>query len=353
MAAEPFNSLSGYTVGIPAVTVIDNNGNVVTNFVNLSGLVSANTVYANNYYWANGIPFNTNPGGLNTQLQYNNNGSLGGIPNVTFNGNILNLGDISKLSIGGGDNGYFLQTDGLGNLTWAAGGGGGGNGSPAGSNTQIQFNNQSDFGASANLTFDSSTNLLNLVGNITVGNANLGNVATANYFVSSAGSMTLGNGIIGVIGNAAGIFSSVITDINLGLTANVVIGSTTGQVTARNNLVVNNNINANTIQVNDVYSKRPAITVTTNTVIDSFAISEYRSAKYTIKVSDNTGYQALEVLLVHNNINSIITVYGSLSMTGLDLVTLTTEINGSNVELKATGLNANTSVNLMGTYVPD
>ena len=56
---------------------------------------------------------------------------------------------------------------------------------------------------------------------------------------------------------------------------------------------------------------------------------------------------------MHNNINSIITVYGSLSITQLDLITLATGINGSNVELKATGLNANTSVNLMGTYVPD
>lgn len=38
---------------------------------------------------------------------------------------------------------------------------------PAGANTQIQFNNGAgDFGASANLTFDSATNLLNVVGNI-------------------------------------------------------------------------------------------------------------------------------------------------------------------------------------------
>ena len=50
------------------------------------------------------------------------------------------------VSVGGTTN--FLRADG----TWAAPAGGGG--SPAGSNTQIQFNNSGTFGASANLTWD-------------------------------------------------------------------------------------------------------------------------------------------------------------------------------------------------------
>jgi len=139
MAADKFNSLTGYTVGIPAVDVIDGNGNVISNFLNLSGNVSANKVYANSFFYANGDPFNANPGGINTQLQFNDNGALGGIPNVTWNGNILSLGTASTVSIGGGDNGYFLQTDGTGNLTWAAGGSNGGNGSPGGANTQFSL----------------------------------------------------------------------------------------------------------------------------------------------------------------------------------------------------------------------
>ena len=43
---------------------------------------------------------------------------------------------------------------------------------PAGSNTQIQYNNNNDFGASANFTFDSVTNNLALNGNILLGSAN-------------------------------------------------------------------------------------------------------------------------------------------------------------------------------------
>ena len=72
-----------------------------------------------------------------------------------------------------------------------------------------------------------------------------------------------------------------------------------------------------------------------------------------MKVSDNTGYQALEVLLVHDGVTPIMTVYGSLSTTGADLVTLTTVLSGSNILLRASPVNTSTSVNLMGTYVPD
>ena len=52
----------------------------------------------------------------------------------------------------------------------------------AGSNTQIQFNDgNTNFGASANFTFNQTTNLLTVVGNSQFNNANLGNLATANF----------------------------------------------------------------------------------------------------------------------------------------------------------------------------
>jgi hypothetical protein len=59
------------------------------------------------------------------------------------------------------------------------------------------------------------------------------------------------------------------------------------------------------------------------------------------------------VLLIHNGINSLVTVYGSLSTAGIDLITLSTQIVSGNVELSATALGANTNVNLIGMYVSD
>lgn len=166
MSAEYFNSLGGFSVGIPEVPVIDANGNVVTNVLT-NGNVFANVVYATYYRYANGQPLTVSAGGSNTQLQYNNNGAFAGIPNVTFNGSNLSLGSVANLKILGGTNGYFLQTDGEGNLTWAAGGNGGGNGSPGGANTQVQFNDSGSFGGDAGFIYNKDTNLLT-VANLTV-----------------------------------------------------------------------------------------------------------------------------------------------------------------------------------------
>ena len=112
--------------------------------------------------------------------------------------------------------------------------------------------------------------------------------------------------------------------------------------------------NSTTLSVGDLYSSRTAVSVGgSNTTIDSFAAADYRSAKYTIRVSDSTGYQSIEVLLVHDGVTPIMTVYGSISTTGADLISLTTVLSGSNILLRATPVNSSTSVNLLGTYVPD
>ena len=77
-------------------------------------------------------------------------------------------------------NGYYLQTDVNGVLSWAAGGGGGG-GSPGGSNTQVQFNDSATFGGEAAFTYDKTTYTLGLgVASTTTGTFNLYNASSAN-----------------------------------------------------------------------------------------------------------------------------------------------------------------------------
>jgi len=192
MAIKPLNSIAGYSVGeFPTTIIIDTNGNVST-----GNLTSSSAV------------------------------------NFTTAGNVA-LGAVANVHITGGTNGYYLQTDGSGNLVWAAVPTGTGisngnsnvaipvangnvnitaagntvfvatgtganvtgtlgisanlsalgvltdnlyyaNGTPwdlqeaAGANTEIQFNNgtNNNFGASANFTFNNSTNLLTVTGNI-------------------------------------------------------------------------------------------------------------------------------------------------------------------------------------------
>ena len=103
--------------------------------------------------------------------------------------------------------------------------------------------------------------------------------------------------------------------------------------------------------VNSVYSNRASIVVTTNTVVDSFSAALYRSAKYTIRVNSDDGYQAAEVLLVHDGSTSFVTIYGSLSTIGSDIISLSTDIVSGNVRMLATTGSSNTTVNLIGMYV--
>lgn len=211
MAATPYNSLGGFSAGLPAVLAISSSGNLVSNVNAPNGSVTAGTVYANEFFYSNGAAFIPPAAGSNTQIQFNNNGVLGASSNLIFDTvtgtfttsnisitGITNLGNISNVKITGGVNGYFLQTDGAGNLSWAAGGGGGGNGTPGGTNTQVQFNDAGSFGGSANLTFNKTTGVLTVptlstsnsftsTGNLVVNNSS----ATVNF--ANTANVSLGN----------------------------------------------------------------------------------------------------------------------------------------------------------------
>lgn len=248
----------------------------------------------------------------------------------------------------------------------------------------------------ANITTVGTLGSLTVTGNIAPGNVSGANTVAANYLVSNSGCVSV-NGAFLAYNNstgAAGIFSSLATDINLGLAANVTLGSTTGNVTARGNFIANsisttgnitanlitgtlttasqanittigtlgnltvtgnslsNVTNANTIQTNSMISKRSSVPVTVLTVIDSFAMTDYRTAKYVISSQNDNGFESLEVLLVHNDINSYVTVYGAINDGGGNTITISTGINSGNVELRATGIAGNTEIKLIGTYVP-
>jgi hypothetical protein len=101
-------------------------------------------------------------------LQYNLNGTLDGVPNVTYDGSNISLGNVANVKITGGTNGFVLQTDGTGNLDWTAQTGGGGNGSPGGSNTQIQYNDAGSFGGNVGFTFNEVTGNVAIPGNLQV-----------------------------------------------------------------------------------------------------------------------------------------------------------------------------------------
>lgn len=127
-----------------------------------------------NTSFTNVIPANGSP----YTVQFNNSGILDGIPFTSYDGK-LTLGSTSNIKITGGTNGYVLQTDGTGNLTWTAQSGGSGNGSPGGANTQVQYNDAGVFGGDVGFTYDSAGDTLSVI------NANIGNVKTDNLLYAN------------------------------------------------------------------------------------------------------------------------------------------------------------------------
>ena len=93
-------------------------------------------------------------GGSNTQVIFNDDAALSGSANYTFDKTT------NVLTVTGNVAATRVLTD---NLLYA-------NGNPwdlkqpAGSNTQVIFNNAGDFGASSNFTFDTATNILAVTG---------------------------------------------------------------------------------------------------------------------------------------------------------------------------------------------
>jgi hypothetical protein len=134
--------------------------------------------------------------------------------NVSFTGSNINLGSIANLHIQGGTAGYYLQTNGAGNLLWAAAGGGNGGGTPGGTNTQVQFNNEGAFLGVSSFTFDKLTGLL------TVPSANIGNIIGA--FANGNSNLNIpavdGNVNISVNGNANVL---IVTDVGANITGNL------------------------------------------------------------------------------------------------------------------------------------
>ena len=257
MIAYPFNSLGGYTIGIPPVTVVNSSGTVVANVNNDN--VLANTVLTNNLKYSNGAPYVP---GSNTQLIFNNSNLFGASANLTFNSTtnflsttnlavtgITQLGNVGNVSILGGENGYFLQTDGTGNLTWTVGSnGGGGNGTPGGANTQVQYNNAGSFGGDAGFTYNENTNTLS------IGNVN------SNFFGNLTGIASNATAAVTVTANAQPNINSVGILTTLAVSGQVAAGIFQGSGANLTNLPAANLVGSVPLAVSVSNSAQPNIT---------------------------------------------------------------------------------------------
>lgn len=215
MALKPLNSVGGFSVGeIPANVIYPNtdfsgaNANFAGN-LKISNATASWGVFTDNLYYSNGTPWDfNNPAGANFQLQYYSNGEFGASANLAYDpatGNLSVIGNIltNAVSVSG-------------NITAANFQGALANGS---SNVAIPAVN-----GNVNLTAGGNTTLVvtatganitgtaNVTGNLSSGNADLGNLATANY-INVASNVIAGNVTVNaeLSGNTANFSGNVIT----------------------------------------------------------------------------------------------------------------------------------------------
>jgi len=93
MAADPFNSKGGYTVGIPPINVIDANGNITAENATFGGnvAINGNGIFTGNIYadtfngtFNGNISGNLVVPGSNTWVLFNDNGNAGSSGSFTF-----------------------------------------------------------------------------------------------------------------------------------------------------------------------------------------------------------------------------------------------------------------------------
>ena len=93
-----------------------------------------------------------------------------------------------------------------------------------------------------------------------------------------------------------------------------------------------------------------ALTSTTPYVLDSFALSSYRTAKYTIQMQNIVSTQLIEILVVHNE--SQVT-YDTIKNTvlGGDCATISVQISGSNIQVIVTPIFDATEIQFTKTRI--
>jgi hypothetical protein len=258
LAAGPSGYINFFTTGGDKATITDTGNIAASNLIanstifavaaNISGNVTAGNVYAN----SGTIGASLLTGTLTTAAQPNIT-SVGTLTGITSTGtaNLIGasnvaLGPVANVHISGGTNGYVLQTDGSGTLSWVAQAGGGtvSNISNGNSNVNIPVAN-----GNVNISAVGNANVLVVTGtgaNIT-GTANItGNLSANNISAGSGsgGSITGGNLV------SANFFTGTLTTAsqpNITSVGTLTSLSVTGNTTSGNLIgpLANGNSNVN------------------------------------------------------------------------------------------------------------
>lgn len=143
-----------------------------------------------------------------------------------------------------GSVGQVLQTNGAGTLAWANVSGSGSGGTVAGTDTQIQYNDNNAFGASASFTYNSDTNTMTVVNVSSSGTIIATNNTASTNSTTGAVTVTGGVGIGGQLNVAGTVNKFTSSQASSSTTTGAVV--VTGGVGVGGGMYVGGNINATT-----------------------------------------------------------------------------------------------------------
>lgn len=173
MSIKALNSVAGFSVGENPNIVILANGDIVTNNANLTGNISTYAVLSDNYFYSNGVPYDfSNAAGNTGELQFNTANDLDASSKLTFDK------PTGLLSVDGNISARYFIGNVTGNIS--------GNLVVPGINQSIIYNKLGNAGGSSAFTFDEDTSLVTVVGNIAAYDVTGGNTVSA---VNLAGSL--------------------------------------------------------------------------------------------------------------------------------------------------------------------
>jgi len=120
----------------------------------------------------------------------------------------------------------------------------------------------------------------------------------------------------------------------------------TGGVIISGGVGVGKRVTCESLKIEDTVfdSTRTLVNTTATTIIDTYSLTQFRSAKYLVQIDEGIGinadFELREILLVADNNNHVwATEYGVVTSNG-DLGTFAAEISGSNVNLYFTAFAA-------------
>jgi hypothetical protein len=170
---------------------------------------------------------------------------------------------------------------------------------------------------------------------------------TVSLLSTSSGDMSVGNGFVTGILGANTLTASVIRGGNVNSVGVLNFGTNTS--------IGNSSVKIYTTR-NDIEQTYASNVVTTSTsaqILDSFAVSDFRSAKYLITMTntDNAGYhQTTEIMLLQDGTNVYMTEYATLS-SATTLGVLNANIASGSVRLYITPSYNNNNIKFQRTLL--